>query len=80
MDSKKEHQKELFIMWLKFGTPIIVGIIILVTSSLLKLSDAFPDTPLLVFKILNGCSILLILIFGVIWSQAEKNMQKEQKK
>lgn len=79
MDLKKEHQKEISMMWLKFGTPIIVGIVVLVTSSLIKLSDAFPDTPLLVFKILNGCSILLILIFGIIWSQAEKNMQKKKK-
>ncbi|MHA1112364.1 MAG: hypothetical protein ACTSRE_14810 [Promethearchaeota archaeon] len=80
MDSNKEHQKEYWITFLKFGLPIVLGIIALITSTLLDMADVFPYTPSLVFKILNGIFIAVIIVFGFIWSQMEKKLKSEFKK
>jgi len=78
MDSKEDHQKKYWITFLKFGLPIVLGIIALVTSTLLDMTDVFPYAPSLVFKILNGIFIAVIVVFGFIWSQQEKKMQTER--
>ena len=80
MDSNKEHQKEYRITFLKFGLPIVLGIIALISSTLIDMADVFPNTPSLVFKILNGIFIAVIIVFGFIWSQMEKKLKSEFKK
>ena len=77
MGTKKEIEHELKKNSLLFYSLIGLGIITLITSTLLQTTDVFPSTPSLVFKIINGCSIAFILVIGVIWSQLEKKIESK---
>ena len=77
MDSKKDFENEFWIMTLIWGTPAILGIIGLIISTILSLMEVFPTTPSIVFQIINGISIALIIIFGIIWSQKNKKLQEK---
>ncbi len=77
MNSKKDFNHELWIMTLIWGSPAILGLIGLITSTLFDLLELFPTTPSIVFQIINGISIALIIIFGIIWSRKNKKLQEK---
>jgi hypothetical protein len=75
MGPQEDFQKERIKIALKWGFPVVIGVITLIISTLLDLSDVLPNTPQQVFQILNGVSIALIVVFGIIWYQMEKKLQ-----
>ena len=75
MSSQEEFNKERVKIALKWGFPVVIGVIGLITSTLLVLADIFPSTPQYVFKIVNGISIGLIVGFGFIWFKMEQKLQ-----
>ena len=77
MEKDKEFQREFWIMTLKWGTPAVLGLISLLISTFLTLTDRFYTTPSYVFRIINGISIVVIIIFAFIWSQKNKNLQNK---
>jgi hypothetical protein len=76
MGSQEEFNRERMKIALKWGFPVVIGGISLLISTLLDLSDVFPSTPQYVFRIINGISIALIVIFGFIWFQIEQKVQE----
>lgn len=72
MDTKVEIKQDLKKITLLFGFLIGLGILLLILSTLLQLSGGFPNTPTLVFKLINGFSIGFIIVCGLVWSYMEK--------
>lgn len=76
MDTNSEvkiNSKKISVL---FGVLVAVGIVTLVTSTLLQLADVFPNTPSLVFKLINGFSIGFVIVCGFAWSIFDKKVQK----
>ena len=80
MGSKKDYEKELWLNTLKWGSPTALGVLGLITSTFLDLTGVLPSTPSYIFRIINGISIALIVIFGFIWLSLNKKVQEKYEK